>query len=202
MLLLLDNYDSFTYILADYFKQLGIACRVVRNDELSVQALLALKPSCMVLSPGPETPAKAGVMMDLLEAAIGQLPILGVCLGHQAIGEFFGARLVKAKRPMHGMSSEITVSAHPVFAGLDKRLTVMRYHSLLIEDLESTDLRGIAYTDDGELMALAHDELMLLGLQFHPESILTSDGLEMLNNWLVYNNIPTTSGQSSIYNKR
>ncbi len=197
MLLLLDNYDSFTYILLDYFKQLGISCRVVRNDQYSVQSLLDMHPDYLVLSPGPETPDKAGIMMELLEKCRGRIPILGVCLGHQAIGTLFGANLVKARRPMHGKCSTIQLAEHPVFEGLPEKVEVMRYHSLILEDLRGTGLRGIAYTEDGELMALANDEERLLGLQFHPESVMTKHGLRMLENWLTMHDFSESAAKSS-----
>ncbi len=183
-ILLLDNYDSFTYNLYDYLLQAGADCRVLRNDALSPGEIERLGFEAIVFSPGPKRPADAGVMPALIERLHRKVPMLGVCLGHQAIGEFFGARLVQAALPMHGKTTEISHNGHPLFAGLPERFSVMRYHSLLLESLDHTPLECIARTDTGEIMALAHRELPLLGVQFHPESILTEHGLALLRNWV------------------
>lgn len=183
-ILLLDNYDSFTYNLYDYLLQAGAQCQVLRNDALSLAEFEQLDFDALVLSPGPERPAQAGLMMPLLARLFDKKPILGICLGHQGLGELFGARLVPARRPMHGKTSWITHDGHPIFKGIPSPMEVMRYHSLLLESLEGTPLQSIAQTDEGEIMALAHISLPLLGIQFHPESILTKAGLQMLKNWV------------------
>jgi len=183
-ILLLDNYDSFTYNLYDYLLQTGVECRVLRNDALSLAEFQQIDFQAIVFSPGPKRPADAGLMPALIERLYARVPMLGICLGHQAIGEFFGAKLVKAKIPMHGKTTEIRHNGHSIFAGIPERFTVMRYHSLLLESLDGTPLDCIAQTDDGEIMALAHRTLPLTGVQFHPESILTEHGLKMLRNWV------------------
>ncbi len=182
--LLLDNYDSFTYNLCDYLLQAGAECRVLRNDACSLDEFEALDFDALVLSPGPARPADAGLMMPLIARLFDKKPILGICLGHQALGEFFGAPLVRASLPMHGKTSPITHDGHPLFGHLPSQFSVMRYHSLLLESLEGTPLRAIAHTDEGEIMALTHTSLPLLGVQFHPESVLTEWGLELLKNWV------------------
>jgi anthranilate synthase/aminodeoxychorismate synthase-like glutamine amidotransferase len=181
--LLLDNYDSFTYNLYDYLLQTGVECQVLRNDALPLEGFQALDFQAIVLSPGPKRPADAGLLMPLLRMYAGRVPILGVCLGHQAIGELFGARLLRAALPMHGKTTRIRHTGHPLFRGIPEQFEVMRYHSLILESLEGTPLRGIAHTPEGELMALAHPKLPLLGVQFHPESILSPEGLTLLRNW-------------------
>jgi anthranilate synthase/aminodeoxychorismate synthase-like glutamine amidotransferase len=184
-ILLLDNYDSFTYNLYDYLLQAGAECRVVRNDALPLKAFETLGFEAIALSPGPKRPADAGLMMSLIERWHRRVPMLGICLGHQAIGEFFGAKLVKARLPMHGKTSEISLRAeHPLFADLPRRFSVMRYHSLLLESLHGTPLEVLAATDSGEIMALAHRSLPLTGVQFHPESVLTEHGLRLVRNWV------------------
>lgn len=182
--LLLDNYDSFTYNLYDYLLQAGAECQVLRNDAVSLLNFEQLDFDALVLSPGPERPTNAGLMMPLLARLFDKKPILGICLGHQALGELFGAPLVKAHLPMHGKTSQITHYGHPLFNHLPPRFAVMRYHSLLLESLEGTPLQAIAHTDEGEIMALAHPALPLLGVQFHPESVLTEWGLRLLQNWV------------------
>ena len=183
-ILLLDNYDSFTYNLYDYLLQTGVECRVLRNDALPLAAFESLAFDAIVFSPGPRRPVDAGLMLPLIEQFHRRVPMLGICLGHQAIGEFFGAKLIKAKVPMHGKTTVIRHSDHPLFKDIPVEFTVMRYHSLLLESLGDTPLRCLATTTDGEIMALEHQFLPLTGVQFHPESILTECGLQLLKNWV------------------
>ena len=183
-LLLLDNFDSFTYNLLDYFQQLGAQVQVVRND-VPLAKIEALDFDAIVLSPGPGTPAEAGIMPAVIQRYHRQVPMLGVCLGHQALGEFFGAKLQRAVRPMHGKVSEIEFAPQdPLFQNLPPRLTVTRYHSLVLKDLPEA-LVALAHTTDEhhELMALRHHSLPLIGVQFHPEALLTTHGLALLGNW-------------------
>lgn len=182
--LLLDNYDSFTYNLYDYLLQTGVECDVYRNDALSLENFESLDFQAIVLSPGPKRPADAGLMLPLIARFCQKVPILGICLGHQALGETFGARVVKARLPMHGKTSVIQHREHPLFEGIPEFFEVMRYHSLVLESLEGTPLRSIAQSATGEIMALEHKALPLLGVQFHPESILTAYGLQLLKNWV------------------
>ena len=182
--LLLDNYDSFTYNLYDYLLQTGVKCRVVRNDALSERAFARLRFDAIVLSPGPKKPKDAGLMPHIIAHYHDRVPMLGVCLGHQGIGEFFGAQLVKAPVPVHGKTSLITHEGHPLFEGIPAQFNAMRYHSLLLQSLEGTPLDCIARTDAGAVMALAHQTLPVHGVQFHPESILTEHGLALLKNWV------------------
>jgi anthranilate synthase/aminodeoxychorismate synthase-like glutamine amidotransferase len=198
--LLLDNYDSFTYNLYDYLLQAGADCEVVRNDAIASDRLLHPDFDALVLSPGPGRPEDAGIMMTAIEACHQHLPIFGICLGHQALGTFFGARLVKAAAPMHGKTSIIRCADHPLFRGIPQEVEVMRYHSLLLESLDQTPLTCIATTDAGEIMALSHRSLPLWGVQFHPESILTDYGLRMVQNWVdaVQNTQQSACRQSSI----
>lgn len=187
MVLLLDNFDSFTYNLADYLQQAGVHCHVVTN-QTPLSEIKKLDFKGIVLSPGPETPEKAGNLMEVLKAFYNKMPILGVCLGHQAIGQFFGARLVKALKPMHGKVSEIYCEPDSLFDGLQSPIKVVRYHSLVLHQLPET-LLCTASTAQGEVMAIKHKTLPISGLQFHPEAILTESGLAMLKNWLLFNNI-------------
>ncbi|MEO1517623.1 MAG: aminodeoxychorismate/anthranilate synthase component II [Bacteroidota bacterium] len=183
-ILLIDNYDSFTYNLWDYFLQLDTDCQVVRNDAWPLEQYLQTDFDALVLSPGPKTPAEAGHLMSLIQYFHQRKPILGICLGHQGIGEFFGAQLTKASLPVHGKTSTLLCEDHPLFHQLPKHFEVMRYHSLLLKQLDQTPLQAIAHTPEGEIMALAHRQLPIYGFQFHPESILTQYGLELLRNWL------------------
>ncbi|WP_224999771.1 aminodeoxychorismate/anthranilate synthase component II [Cesiribacter sp. SM1] len=187
MVLLLDNFDSFTWNLADYIHRLGVACEVVQNDQ-PLAKIQRIPYQAIILSPGPQTPAKAGCLMDIIAYNYQRVPILGVCLGHQALGEFFGARLHKAQRPMHGKLSQIFCKPDYLFDGLPSQLQVVRYHSLLLKELPAC-LEPIAETAESELMALRHTSLPIRGVQFHPEAILTESGLALLKNWLSFNKI-------------
>ncbi len=189
MILLLDNYDSFVHNLARYFEELGTETLVIRNDVTSVEAIRRMKPQAIVLSPGPCTPHEAGITLDVLRELSGQIPILGVCLGHQAIGVAFGATLVRAARPMHGRTSLVLHTGQGLFAGLPQPLRAMRYHSLVVEQVRSP-LRVTAQTDDGVVMGLEHEQLPIWGVQFHPESILTVGGHKLLENFLDFAGVP------------
>ena len=183
--LMVDNYDSFTFNIVQYFGELGAQVQVVRNDEMSVQELAQLRFDRLVISPGPCSPAEAGVSVEAIRHFAGQVPILGVCLGHQSIGAAFGGRIVRAQALMHGKTSEITTTREGVFAGLPERFTVNRYHSLAIERASCpAELEVTAWTEDGEIMGVRHQSLPIQGVQFHPESILTEHGHAMLENFL------------------
>lgn len=183
MWVLIDNYDSFTYILHDYLLQTGNECAVYRNDEITIQQLEKLQPDRLIISPGPETPLQAGITMDAIARFHPDIPILGVCLGHQALGMYFGAKLVHAAYPMHGKTSEITHTGHQLFAGVLSPFKAMRYHSLAVNAIDYTELEYIATTDDGTIMGLAHKYYPCIGVQFHPESVGTPVGLQLLSNW-------------------
>ena len=185
MLLMIDNYDSFTYNLVQYFGELGADVRVFRNDEISVEQIAALAPAQIVVSPGPCTPAEAGVSVAAIQAFAGKIPLLGVCLGHQSIGAAFGGRIVHARQLMHGKVSPVHHLDEGVFKGLPNPLTCTRYHSLAIERDSLPDCLEItAWTDDGEIMGVRHKTLAVEGVQFHPESILTERGHDLLRNFL------------------
>jgi anthranilate synthase component 2 len=195
MLLMIDNYDSFTYNLVQYFGELGEEVRVVRNDAIDLAGITALAPARIVISPGPCTPNEAGVSVALIRAFAGKLPILGVCLGHQAIGQAFGGRIVHAGRVMHGKTSAIRHASKGVFAGLPSPFLGTRYHSLAIERASLPDCLEItAESDDGEIMGVRHRQFALEGVQFHPESILTEHGHALLKNFL---KPATTRGDAS-----
>ena len=184
-LLMIDNYDSFTYNLVQYFAELGAEVLVHRNDEISLADIAALKPSHLVVSPGPCSPAEAGISVATIQHFAGKLPILGVCLGHQSIGAAFGGRIIRAQQLMHGKTSVIHTTQQGVFADLPKDFTVNRYHSLSIERSSCpAELEVTAWTDDGEIMGVRHRSLAVQGVQFHPESILTEYGHALLNNFL------------------
>jgi anthranilate synthase component 2 len=184
-LLMIDNYDSFTYNLVQYFGELGAEVEVFRNDEIDIAGIAQRRADRLVISPGPCSPAEAGISVEAIRHFAGKLPILGVCLGHQAVGAAFGGRIVRAQQLMHGKTSVITTTREGVFAGLPERFTVNRYHSLAIEkDSSSAVLKTTAWTDDGEIMGVRHAELPIQGVQFHPESILTEHGHAMLKNFL------------------
>lgn len=183
MILLLDNYDSFTYNLYDYLSQSGAEVIVKRNDEISVEEIKILSPQAIVISPGPKTPNDAGITLQTIHQFHKTHPILGICLGYQALGQYFGAKLIHSTLPFHGKTSRIYLEPDPIFANIDSETAVMRYHSLNIENIPS-ELKIIATTIIGnEPMALKHHQLPLYGLQFHPESILTTAGFTMLRNW-------------------
>jgi len=190
MLLMIDNYDSFTYNLVQYLGELGAEVRVIRNDELSVEDALALNPDRVVISPGPCTPNQAGISVSLIQAAAGRVPILGVCLGHQSIGQAFGAEIVKARAVMHGKTSPIHHADVGVFSGLGDPFEATRYHSLVIGAATLPPVLEVTawtLTDNGErdeIMGVRHRELPVQGVQFHPESILTRHGHQLLNNFL------------------
>ena len=184
-LLMIDNYDSFTYNLVQYFGELGAQVLVHRNDEIGLADIEALKPSHLVVSPGPCSPAEAGISVAAIRHFAGKLPIQGVCLGHQSIGAAFGGRIIRAQQLMHGKTSVIHTHQQGVFADLPKDFTVNRYHSLAIERSSCpADLEVTAWTDDGEIMGVRHRSLPIEGVQFHPESILTEHGHALLNNFL------------------
>lgn len=190
MLLMIDNYDSFTYNVVQYLGELGAEVKVIRNDELSVAEIEALQPERIVVSPGPCTPNEAGVSVAVLRHFAGKLPILGICLGHQAIGQAFGGEVIRARQVMHGKVSPVFHENQGVFSGLNNPLTVTRYHSLVVRREPLPDcLEMTAWTqlEDGsvdEIMGLRHREYMIEGVQFHPESILTDQGHELLDNFL------------------
>ncbi len=185
MLLMIDNYDSFTYNLVQYFGELGVEVRVFRNDEITVEEVAKLAPERIVISPGPCTPSEAGISVPLIKQFAGKTPILGVCLGHQSIGQAFGGKIVHAKQLMHGKTSMIQHKDMGVFAGLPNPFRATRYHSLVIERESLPDCLEItAWTNDGEIMGVRHKTLAVEGVQFHPESILTEHGHAMLANFL------------------
>jgi anthranilate synthase component II len=186
MILLIDNYDSFTFNLVHYLNQLGGRVEVVRNDAISVQAAMALKPTAILLSPGPCTPNEAGICLKLIEAAASaELPLMGVCLGHQSLGQAFGGKVVRAAKVMHGKTSPIEHDGRGLFAGLPTPFTATRYHSLIVErDTLPDCLEVTAQTADGTIMGLQHKSLPLHGVQFHPESIATEHGHALLANFM------------------
>jgi anthranilate synthase component 2 len=191
MILLIDNYDSFVHNLARYFQQLGQTTHVMRNDAADVATIERLRPQAIVLSPGPCTPAEAGCSIDVVRQLAGQLPILGVCLGHQAIGAALGAKIVRAPEPMHGRTSSVSHTESGLFEGVPNPLTVARYHSLVVDEgTLPKELAVTARTVDGTIMALAHRTWPLFGLQFHPESILTVGGYSLLANFLRLAGLP------------
>jgi len=185
MLLMIDNYDSFTYNLVQYFGELGAQVKVYRNDEITLEQIALMKPEQLVISPGPCTPAEAGISVPAIREFAGKIPLLGVCLGHQSIGAAFGGKVVHAKRLMHGKTSPVHHEDVGVFKGLPNPVTCTRYHSLAIERESLPDcLEVTAWTDDGEIMGVRHKTLAVEGVQFHPESILTEHGHAMLKNFL------------------
>jgi anthranilate synthase component 2 len=184
-LLMVDNYDSFTYNIVQYFGELGADVEVFRNDEISLEGIAERRPDRLVISPGPCSPAEAGISVAAIQHFAGKLPILGVCLGHQSIGAAFGGKIVRAQELMHGKTSVLHTTQQGVFRNLPEKFTVNRYHSLAIERASCpADLEVTAWTDDGEIMGVRHKSLAIEGVQFHPESILTEHGHAMLKNFL------------------
>lgn len=185
MILLIDNYDSFTFNLVHYLGELGESCDVRRNDSLTVTEALALQPEAIVLSPGPCSPNEAGICCDLIAAAAGKIPVFGVCLGHQAIGQVFGAKVVRASTPMHGKINPVFHNGKDVFAGLPSPFNATRYHSLTLEPSSIPDsLEVTAWTEDGVIMGVCHKQHPISGVQFHPESIASEYGHDLLRNFL------------------
>jgi anthranilate synthase component 2 len=184
-LLMVDNYDSFTYNLVQYFGELGAEVEVFRNDEITVEEIAGRAPDRLVISPGPCSPAEAGISVAAIQHFAGKLPILGVCLGHQAVGAAFGGKIIRSQQLMHGKTSVISTTQAGVFADLPAQFTVNRYHSLAIEKASCPEVLDVtAWTDDGEIMGVRHKTLAIQGVQFHPESILTEYGHAMLKNFL------------------
>jgi len=188
MLLVIDNFDSFTFNLVQYFGQLGVEQRVFRNNEITPAEALALQPERVLISPGPCSPSEAGVSLEMIAAFAGKVPLFGVCLGHQSIGQHFGGQIVRADRLMHGKTSPIQHRDTDVFAGLPQGFAATRYHSLLVERATLPDCLEItAETAEGEIMGLRHKSLPIWGVQFHPESIATESGMKILENFLALN---------------
>ena len=189
MVLLIDNFDSFSHILADYLRQTGIELEIVRND-VDLEQLKLKSWDGLILSPGPESPSKAGNLMKILDWYVGKVPILGICLGHQAIGEYFGGQLVKSKKPVHGKVHAVfqTLQNHEMLKGLPETFSVTRYHSLEIKNIPEC-LQILLQTGQGEIMAMAHKTMPILGIQYHPEAYLTEFGKEIIENWLSYSKI-------------
>ena len=188
MLLMIDNYDSFTYNLVQYLAEIGQEVEVVRNDKISIEEINKLNPRYIVISPGPCTPNEAGISLELIEAFKGKIPILGVCLGHQSIGQAFGGKIVHAQTIMHGKTSKISHNNKGVFRGIKDPFIATRYHSLVIEKQTLPNCFDItAWTDDNEIMRIKHKELAIEGVQFHPESILSEHGHDLLKNFLDQN---------------
>ncbi|MCI5850188.1 MAG: aminodeoxychorismate/anthranilate synthase component II [Sutterellaceae bacterium] len=185
MLVMIDNYDSFTYNIVQYFGQLGEKVSVVRNDEATVADIEAMKPDFLCVSPGPSIPSRAGISEEAIQCFAGKIPILGICLGHQAIGEVFGGRIVLARRVMHGKTDTISHTNEGIFSGIPQGVKVARYHSLAIDRATLPDcLKVTATSSDGEIMGVRHVSYDIQGLQYHPESIATDFGMEMLKNFL------------------
>ena len=188
MLLMIDNYDSFTYNLVQYLAEIGQEVKVVRNDKISIEEINKLNPQYIVISPGPCTPNEAGISLELIETFKGKIPILGVCLGHQSIGQAFGGKIIHAQTIMHGKTSKISHNNKGVFRGIKNPFIATRYHSLVIEKETLPNCFDItAWTDDNEIMGIKHKELAIEGVQFHPESILSEHGHDLLKNFLDQN---------------
>ncbi|MEM7359980.1 MAG: aminodeoxychorismate/anthranilate synthase component II [Pseudomonadota bacterium] len=193
MLVMIDNYDSFTYNLVQYLGELGADVKTFRNDEISTAEIAELKPDQLMISPGPGTPDQAGISLELIDQFAGKIPLMGVCLGHQSIGQAYGGKVIHAQQIMHGKTSEVHHTGVGVFAELPNPFTVTRYHSLVVERASLPDcLEVTAWTDDDEIMGLRHKELAVEGVQFHPESILTEHGHALLQNFLNISNNSTS----------
>ena len=188
MILLIDNYDSFTYNLVDYFQQIGCEIIIKKNDT-EISEIEKLKFDAIVISPGPETPEKAGITNLIIEKYHKLIPILGICLGHQALGVFFGSKLIKATQPKHGKISKITTTDSVLYADLDSNLSVTRYHSLVLRDLPGKLICTSTSNDDNEIMSFKHSKLPIWGIQYHPEAVLTDDGIKILKNWATFNKL-------------
>ncbi len=185
MIVLIDNYDSFVYNLARYVGQLGYKCLLYRHDKITLTQLEALQPSHIIISPGPCTPNEAGISLEVIKYFTKKIPILGVCLGHQAIGQVFGGNIVKAHKPMHGMSCKVQHNQQGILKALNDPLEVTRYHSLVVAENTLPDCLSItAYSEENEIMALQHKQYPIYGVQFHPESVLTEQGYDLLENFL------------------
>ncbi len=198
MLLMIDNYDSFTYILVDYFRRLGAGMAVYRHDEITVAGIAAMNPRAIVISPGPKDPDHAGVTIPAIEHFAGRIPLLGVCLGHQAIGQVFGGKVVRAERLMHGKTSLVHHRGDGLFAGIPNPVEATRYHSLILEPHTLPPVLEVtAWTEEGEVMGVRHRELAVEGVQFHPESVLTAPGEQMLQNFLYSLEEPCLAGKEA-----
>jgi para-aminobenzoate synthetase component 2 len=184
MIVIIDNYDSFVHNLARYVRLAGHDTKIIRNDAMSVGQILDLKPSAIIISPGPNSPVDAGISVELIKAAYNSIPILGVCLGHQCIGVAFGGQIEKAKQPMHGMASDIRHNGAGIFKNIGNPMVVGRYHSLIVKLSDPSILKVTARSEQGEIMAFEHADYPVYGVQFHPESILTVDGMTLIRNFL------------------
>ncbi len=199
---MIDNYDSFTYNLVQYLRMLNQTIVVYRNDDISIKAIKALQPEKIILSPGPGRPEEAGIMIPLIQQMADSTPILGICLGHQAIAQAFGARTIKAKHVMHGKTSDIHHNQKSIFYQIPKKITVTRYHSLIVDPASLTqDFEITAWTEDQEIMAIQHRQRALTGLQFHPESILTKHGYQLLANFLNQTKTPASKKSNTEPNR-
>lgn len=196
MILVIDNYDSFTWNLVDILRRGTHPVKVVRNDAITLAEALALRPSGLLISPGPGRPSDSGISLVLAEALVGKIPVLGICLGHQLLGELFGAELLHAAAPVHGKTSLVQHDGKGIFAGLPNPMRVMRYHSLLLDNISSSsELKVCATTSAGEIMGIRHNFLNFAGVQFHPESVLTEQGDAIIRNWM--ETIPSEAGVTS-----
>jgi len=185
MILMIDNFDSFTYNLVQYFLELGEEVKVVRNDEITVEEIKDINPDCIVVSPGPKSPSQAGISVETIQKYTGVLPILGVCLGHQSMGEAFGGKVIKAKKLMHGKTSMIEHDGKGIYEGIENPMQAIRYHSLAVEESSlPACLEITARAEDGEIMGFRHKESLAVGMQYHPESILSPSGMKLLKNFI------------------
>ncbi len=185
MILMIDNFDSFTYNLVQYLLEMKMEVKVVRNNEITVEDIKDINPSCIVVSPGPKCPSKAGISIDTIKTYSGKIPILGVCLGHQSIGEAFGGNIIRAKKLMHGKTSMIDHDGEGIYEGIDNPMEAIRYHSLAIEESTIPDCLEItSRAEDGEIMGVRHKEHLTVGMQYHPESILSPSGMKLLENFV------------------